>query len=585
MSARPWWFITILFFSLGGFALPATAGYEEPPHSRSNPYPVRCKDCHSMHSYNPNYPSLLKNLCESCHYPTGPATAVKTHSSRTTDAGYGNWEVDCWECHNPHTQEQNNAYGTTYGKYIRVDLNAEIKEIDPNAPGPYYPPLSILRTVTSSTVRFTSQAEFVDGDAETADDICQVCHVSTQYYNTGAEKDFHTDYGADTQPGGNCTACHKHSTGFGLSCTGCHNSPQDNSDGSPTRRAIVGEFSLSSHHVAGGSVTDDDCGVCHYEAVDDAYHKDNTVDLRDPDDGTDSTLISFAQFSRDTTTDALETWVTDVQDNFCLKCHDNLGAEGTDVPVSTGSSLQPFSSNTRDVPNVFDRFNPANAFHHAVRGPGSNPYTILNGSITTMELPWNQDATHDVISCFDCHGVPDGGGVVRAIGHGSTNQRMIRTAVDFDTMETTTDPSNLPSGMGATVETFCTSCHKASVYVSSTDPESVGSIFEYHGAGQNQHRAAGGNELGCMGCHGGIVNFGDQPQGGGPYYDNAAARGNIHGGSFDWSTTTSFATGPTEHFMLGGWIGGWQISGASGECSGGDCNHGGTKKAGQNYTR
>jgi hypothetical protein len=228
---------------------------------------------------------------------------------------------------------------------------------------------------------------------------------------------------------------------------------------------------------------------------------------------------------------------------------------------------------------VYGQFDTANSFHHAVRGAGSNPYTIpsaSNGNNITMELPWNQDSTHDVISCFDCH---------EATGHGGQYQRMIRDPIDFDTMETTTVPSNLPAGMGATVETFCTSCHKASVYVSSNDPESVGSIFEYHGAGQNQHRAAGGNELGCMGCHGGIVNFGDQPQGGGPYYDNAAARGNIHGGNFDWSTTTSFATGPTEHFMLGGWIGGWQISGASGECSGGDCNHGGTKKAGQDYTR
>ncbi len=600
MSARRWWFITILFFSLCGFALPAMAAYDDPPHNRTNPYPVNCLDCHSIHSHNPNYPSLLKYLCESCHYPTGPAPAVKTHSSRTTDADYGDWEVDCWECHNPHTQEQNNAYGTTYGKYIRVDLNAEIKQIDPGAPGPYYPPLSILRTVTGTTVRFTSQAEFVDGDAETADDICQVCHVSTQYYNTGSEKDFHTDYGADSQTGGNCTTeCHKHSTGFGPSCAGCHASVRNNNDGDPTRRAIVGEFGLSSHHVAGGAVTDDDCGVCHYEAVDEAYHKDNTVDLRDPDDGTASTLISFTRFERNPSSDTLESWVTDVQDNFCMKCHDSDGATATNY---SGDPLQPFSAADRDVPDVYGRFDTANSFHHAVRGAGSNPYTIpsgSNGSNITMEVPWNQDSTggpnsdgHDVISCFDCHGVPvvdPGGpddGKVISIGHGSTNQRMIRTAVDFDTMETTTDPSNLPAGMGATVEAFCTTCHKASVYVSSSDPESVGSIFEYHGAGQNQHRAAGGNDLGCMGCHGGIVNFGDQPKNPPPtYWPNGAARGNIHGGSFDWSTTTSFASGPTDYFMLGGWIGGWQISGSSGECSGGDCNHGGTSKAGQDYTR
>ncbi len=434
-----------------------------------------------------------------------------------------------------------------------------------------------------------------DDDNSPWNGICQTCHTQTDRHRNSAAV-LHSHEVAVA-----CTGCHTHEgeaavdeDGFKASgCANCHNTSQDNGDGPPTRRAVVGEFALASHHVAGGSVTDDDCGVCHYEAVDGAFHKNNQVDLRDPDDGTDATLISFSQFSRNTSSDTLESWVTDVQDNFCLKCHDTGGATATNF---SGNALQPFSSPSRDVPDVYGQFDTANSFHHAVRGAGSNPYTIpsaSNGSNITMELPWNQDATHDQISCFDCHGVPDGSGIVKEIGHGSTNQRMIRTAVDFDAMETATDPSDPDlSGMGATVETFCTTCHKASVYVSSSDPESVGSIFEYHGLGQQQHGAPspsntqGQNELGCMGCHGGIVNFGDQPKNPPPtYWPNGAARGNIHGGSFDWSTTTSFAAGPTDYFMLGGWIGGWQISGSSGECSGGDCNHGGTKNPGQNYTR
>ncbi len=548
-----------------------------------------------MHSYNPNYPSLLKNLCESCHYPNGPAPAVKTHSSRTTDAGYGNWEVDCWECHNPHTQEQNDAHSTTYGKYIRVNLNAEIKEIDPGGGGPYYPPVSILRTVTSSTVEFKSQTEFVDGDGESADDICQVCHENTIHYRP-SNLNSHTDYtgvtpnGADSQPPpggtGNCTTCHSHTEGFAPTCLTCHNQTQG------TRRQVTGvggDFERTSHHVTDGTtaeiVTSGDCKVCHYEAVNAAFHNDSTVDLLDPDTG--NPITGFSQFSRNTSSDTLETWVTNVQNNFCMKCHDSDGATATSV---SGDPLRPFSSSTRDVPDVFSRFDPNNSFHHAVRGAGSNPYTIpsaSNGDKITMELPWNQDATHDQISCFDCH---------EASGHGGSNQRMLRTAIDFESpqgMEAAGNEGNpglLPAGMGATVETFCTSCHKASVYVTPkaagfSDSKVAGSIFQYHGDSRQQHSAAGGNELGCMGCHGGIVNFGDQPQGGGSYYYNGAARGNIHGGSFDWSTTTSFASGLTEHFMLGGWIGGWQISGSSGECSGGDCSHGGTSSAGKNYTR
>ena len=76
----------------------------------------------------------------------------------------------------------------------------EVKEIDPADPGPYYDPISILRTVSSTDVKFTSQTEFVDGDASASNDICQLCHESTVYYSPTA-LNAHADYGADSQPG------------------------------------------------------------------------------------------------------------------------------------------------------------------------------------------------------------------------------------------------------------------------------------------------------------------------------------------------------------------------------------------------
>lgn len=205
-------------FLVGALPVMVHAWYE-PPHFS---VPVVTDDCYQCHitgafHHNPpdSYPSAINNLCESCHFDGGPATGAVTHSSRTTDNGYGNWEVDCWACHNPHAQEQNIYFSSTYGKYIRRDFNAEeIKEINPADPGPYYWPVSILRTVTSGIVEFKGPTEFVDGDLEAADDICQVCHVNTHYYNTGAEFNTHADLGANSQPGGNCTTCHQHSTGF-----------------------------------------------------------------------------------------------------------------------------------------------------------------------------------------------------------------------------------------------------------------------------------------------------------------------------------------------------------------------------------
>jgi hypothetical protein len=165
---------------------------------------------------------------------------------------------------------------------------------------------------------------------------------------------------------------------------------------------------------------------------------------------------------------------------------------------------------------------------------------------------------------------------------------MVRTAVDFDAMEAAGaagDPGLLPVGMGVTVESFCTVCHKTSVYVSATDSEAAGSIFERHGQSQQQHSAAGGNELGCMGCHGGIIDFGP------PGPDNGALRGNLHGDTFVWPTGAFSAGSTVEHFMLGGWLGGWETGTSRqgdpiGLCSGGDCNHTGTSsKNGQSYTR
>jgi hypothetical protein len=246
-----------------------------------------------------------------------------------------------------------------------------------------------------------------------------------------------------------------------------------------------------------------------------------------------------------------------------MKCHDADGATAT--AIDGNFPLLPFSDGTT-VPVVYEKFDTSNAFFHPVRGAANNAQC----NSTTMVSPWNQSASeHNVISCFDCHAIN---------GHGDPNQRMVITPIDFDQMEVAGaagDKGLLTAGMGATVETFCGQCHTSSVYVSGN----TGSVFEYHGTDQQQHGAAGGNQLGCLGCHGGLINLGELPN------DNGSARGNIHGGDFDWNTTTSFASTPTDIFMLGGWIGGWDISGSTGRCTGGECQHSSTKSSRQSYTQ
>lgn len=519
------------------------------PHSSING--IECVDCHFLHTG-----SLVargaeqQSLCRSCHNLTDPNTAslsVNDPNMHIVDGGAT--IIDCGSCHDPHgSQTVTNPHsgGQTLenlslvrgdtAKYVTGALEPAIFQTRPNH----------FAFDTPATT-----------DPNTFHGICQTCHTSiSRHTNDGIDDS--TTLAADNSHGigSDCMTCHPHEDGFagsGGGCTDCHNTSRDNGNDGIIRRAVVGEFNLTSHHILAGTVTNEDCLVCHMEEYGQSYHENNVIDLRDPDTG--NALTSFSQF-----TSSVYTYV---QDNLCLKCHDSGGATSAYNP--SGSALRPFSSDIGyDVPNVFSQLDTSNNYYHPVRGPGNNPYTVpsaSNGNNITMESPWNQDAIHDQITCFDCH---------NANGHGSNNQRALLDPIDFDTMESTINSSNLPAGMGVTVETFCSRCHKASVYVNSSDPEGAGSIFEYHGSAQNQHRASGGNELGCMGCHGGIAAL----SGG---VINGAARGNIHGGNFTWGTD-SFSSGTTtDYFMLGGWISGWMTDidkgNPIGSCRGGDCNH------------
>jgi|GEM_PF-722826 len=526
-----------------------------------------CSYCHLLHSapgQSLNCAPVVEALCLSCHGDGLVAVEVDVHLGDK----YGTFKMTCMDCHNPHSDMTNRFGGTNLLQVGRKTGGSSVAVIDTPNSGPRY----VVFQERGTDAGGLSQYSFADNDEDGDgyyDGVCEACHTQPTYHRNDSSGD-HSHYMGRT-----CTICHKHVENFLPSggCTACHSVPQDKGDGPPTRRAMVGEFALTGHHVSGGAVTDDDCAVCHLEAVNSGYHMNNMVDLLNPDDTSLSAVVSFAQFSRNTSSDTLESWVMDVQDNFCMKCHDPDGASASNI---SGNPLRPFSSGDRDVPDVFSRFDPGNSYYHAVRGAGSNPYCIpggSNGNIITMEPPWNQDSTHDVISCFDCH--VDG-------GHGSPNQRMLRTAIDFDAIEAAVDPASLPAE-GGNIETFCTRCHKSTVYLTAPwNSETAGSIFEYHSVSGNRHSSSGGNTMGCMGCHGGIVNFnaGTPPDG------NGAARGNIHGGTFVWPPWTFSSGDTTEHFMVGGWISGWHTVGSTGECGGGACAHkGGPKQAGRTYTR
>ena len=361
MSKPRLWFLT-LGIVFGVFALPLIAMAIDAPHTND------CYACHKSHG--PSYPTLLGNLCESCHFDGGPATDVVTHSSRTTDDGYGNWDLDCWACHDVHKQQQE-YWGSIYGKYIKRNLRAPIKEIDPLDPGPYYEPLSIIRTMNSDIVEFKGSSEFIDGDGEADDDICQVCHESTQYYNKLTALNSHADYGTDTQPGGVCTSCHTHIAGFqpaGGGCLDCHAQAQPSSG--QYRRQVAGtggDFERTSHHVTDGTTTEivtaEDCEVCH----DQGNHQSNSdpqVLLNDPDLGPGYSI------TYDNTGASIE--------GFCLGCHDADGSLAYDADSNPVNGYQPFSDG-RDPPDI-----------------ESDWSTSSHGTSTVTELTTDK--------CLACHG-------------------------------------------------------------------------------------------------------------------------------------------------------------------------------------
>ena len=329
----------------------------DPPHTGT----VGCLSCHQMTS---TYPKLLpplnhtpvagdiddttsNGLCWSCHndpmpveckecHPSSSAPYVVTHSSLTSDNGYGNWTVECCVCHNQHNQEQK-VYGNNSG-YIRRSINlTNIKFSD--AAGNPLPGKSGIKSVIFKGQ--TGANSFADGDA-TLNGICEVCHTQTSHHLNSAAGD-HAHYS-----GQNCITCHNHGNGFshgggggGINCADCHDSGDhpihllrgvtcEQCHGNSTfyndgnvqfadsqlfagttvcaachstkpgwgetataclschkvtqgnRTAVGAQFQGNSHHIQGIEVADSHCYECHWEArrvdgvvtgkIDVAYH-------------------------------------------------------------------------------------------------------------------------------------------------------------------------------------------------------------------------------------------------------------------------------------------------------------------------
>jgi hypothetical protein len=444
-------------FLLAALALSHNA-WADPPHTGL------CSVCHSNHGAS--YPTQVSQLCEGCHFEGGPALAVETHSSLTSDNGYGNWHVDCWGCHDPHTQHQDRVWGTNYGMYLEVELDAEIIEVDPNDPGPFYEPLSIIATVSSSNVEHTSSTGFVDGDAESSDDICQVCHESTNFFNPITAFNYHDNLGSETQPGGDCMQCHPHESGFaptGGSCISCHAQAQGSGGDRRQVAGVGGDFERISHHVTDGSateiVTEEDCIVCHNQG----NHQSNAepqVVLNDPD------LGAALTYAYDGSGASIE--------NFCVNCHDADASLAFDSDSQSSDGYQPFSD-------------------------GRDPQDIATGWAGSSHNTSPVAALADE-ACMACHGGADStrsGLSVDPNAHGSDLPSMLSDTIAGKSVTNTE-------------EALCFACHDGAVALSDVQAEfasaalytdSSDALVNSHHDVSDADQSYSGAVIECLDCH------------------------------------------------------------------------------------
>lgn len=187
----------------------------------------QCQRCHAdpADTSDPLNGSLKSQYPLALPYGYGSAQNVKTHSSTVVGDKYGGWTMGgsgCVTCHNPHLQEQDREYKTSYGKYIKEYIC-------------YTNPVTGL--VIGELVEFTGATgpgSFADGPPLQAPNppqpglnyagyplelknVCEICHTQTNHHrNDGMAPG---DSGISGSYSGHfdeakCTDCHPHGDGF-----------------------------------------------------------------------------------------------------------------------------------------------------------------------------------------------------------------------------------------------------------------------------------------------------------------------------------------------------------------------------------
>jgi hypothetical protein len=497
--------------------------------------------------------------------PSGQANKKGTQFVDTAHAGTKHTLTTlggtfCWDCHDPHGDRLNSTTGNvamirkavqtlsdgTYGYLGASGASQPVTFTTDVAGGP-----ATGRTVETTTA---SGSQHVG--------LCQACHAATsdtlqagtawtKYWNRlgyddpdgpGGTAPAASSHNATSSTTPFCISCHAHNKNFAGSgsCTLCHASAQTITQGPAaggTRRAIVPEFSNTWSHkrsaAPSGTVSQWDCIVCHMEGDPttgnpSALHANGYVDLRDPDTGTQIKQVtfstaqgigtgagtynsdpvnvaSFAQWSRNLSSNVIEPAVAATMVNQCLKCHDSNGAlaYGTGLPlnplvaVNGGSAGKPFgttitgstgydgangltacaSGTNGCVVNVDASFVATNATYHPIKARQNNWYAK---DPSRIQAPWTgatRSGSADtnswgyLITCWDCHGSNAASGVqtMTVTAHGAP--QTLRQAVWVSSTV-----NNAAAGSG----NLCIVCHQ--IPASGSQNHATGSAWSSGGS-------------------------------------------------------------------------------------------------------
>jgi hypothetical protein len=474
-----------------------------------------CLNCHQTSSFGVNNGGGVKN---------GGVKVEESHNGTKHTSGTLGGKF-CWDCHEPHGDR------TASGGNIAM-IRARVLAVTDGTYG-YLGASGVERTVTytdqSAGGAASGRAVSNEGAGSEQVGICQACHGDsgetywTKYWNHLGYDDVNGPPNSDRTASGHqrvtsvtpdtpyCIACHKHSLKFAPdgTCTTCHDQAQTitmgslGASGTETRRDVVTEFGLAWSHkrnaATPGSVTANDCGVCHMEgdAATGSYqasHGDGYINLRDPQYGTNIKRVQwsgagagayadktpaedsvFPRFSRDLGASVIEEDAASIMINQCLKCHDANGAENALAQVPTGSAGKPFGTTIPTsqgtytgasgytacttgtdgcVVNVDGSFTTTNSSYHPVKGKNNNWYT--RGP--RMVAPWdlarvggtpNTTEWGLLLSCWDCHANSTDSGVITktVTAHGGA-ETLRGNAVAAGTALT-----------AASAVTLCNKCH------------------------------------------------------------------------------------------------------------------------------